>query len=158
MTEPDDMVGEGSGPAEPPRHGGGKKTLAIVLVIILAFLVVCGAIIGIYAWRFTSDYRNLSISPVDISQLPNGTYLGSWKIFHVDVSVSVAVKDHQIVAIDILDAGTAGNSGEGQANLEILTGRIIEEQTVQVDTVSGATATQKAFLKAVEEALTQQGQ
>ncbi len=120
MTEPHDVVGEGSGPAEPPRRGGGKKTLVIVLIIILAFLVVCGAIIGIYAWRFTSDYQNLSISPVDISQLPNGTYLGSWKIFHVDVSVSVAVKDHQIVAIDVLDAGTAGNSGRGQANLEIL--------------------------------------
>ena len=135
-----------------PRRGGAKRTLAIVLVVVLVVVLIFGALAGIYAWRFVSAYQNLSISPVDLDQVPNGIYLGSWKIFHVEVSVSVAVKDHQIVAIDVLDAGASGNSGTGKASLETLSERIIGQQSVQVDTVSGATATQKAFLKAVEEA------
>lgn len=85
MTGPDDTVVEDRGPAEPPRRGGVKRALAIVLVVLLVFLVVCGAIAGIYVWRFSSDYKNLSISSVDISQLPNGVHIGSWRIFHLDV-------------------------------------------------------------------------
>ncbi len=156
MAGPDTTNGGQPRQEEPPRRGVKRRTLAIVLVVILVVILVFGAIGGIYAWRFISAYQNLSISPVDLSQLDNGVYLGSWKIFHLDVSVSVAVKDNRIIAVDVLDAGASGNSGEGQANLETLSERIIEQQSLQVDTVSGATATQKAFLKAVEEALTQQ--
>jgi uncharacterized protein with FMN-binding domain len=161
MAGPEEMSGGHPGQEElpePGRRGGAKRTLAIVLLVILVVTLIFGALIGIYAWRFISAYQNLSISPVDLSQVPNGIYLGSWKIFHVEVSVSVAVKDHQVVAIDVLEAGASGNSGEGKTNLETLSERIIGQQSVQVDTVSGATATQKAFLKAVEEALTQQQQ
>ncbi len=141
-------------PAGQHEKVSGKKVALILLVIVLILLLLAGTAIGIYAWRFASAYQDITIGPVDIEQLPDGVYFGTWSVFHVEVSVSVAVKDHQIVAIDVLDAGSKGNGGEGKENLDTLIGRIIEGQDIQVDTVSGATATQKVFLKSVEEALT----
>ncbi len=142
-------------PAPQAQDGvSGKKVALIFFLIFLGLLAIAGAAFGIYVWRFNAAINDISIEPVDLLQLPDGAYFGNRSVFHVEVSVSVVVKAHQIVAIDVLDAGSTGNGGQGKENLDLLISRIIESQDVRVDTVSGATATQKVFLKSVEGALT----
>lgn len=156
MQDPDTVTQDGhpmpidnSSPGKP-----WKKALVIILVILLVIM----AIGGIYAWLFVSAYNGIALGPVDLGSLSDGVYPGSWQVYHVKVSVNVTVRDHRITSVEVVDAGDSGNSGTGRDNLEIMGERIVEEQSPQVDTVSGATATQKVYLKAVEEAVRGQAQ
>ncbi|MDY6793892.1 MAG: FMN-binding protein [Actinomycetota bacterium] len=135
-------------PPLPPRKKGGRKVLIIVLLVILGLLVVAGIIGGLYAWRFTSAVRNIDIDEVDISSLPDGTYAGSYSTFHVTVDVEVTVEDDEIVGIAMAESERYGDT------LDKLSEKVIEEQSVTVDLVSGASACQKVTLKAIENALT----
>ena len=150
--ESSDAVPQDGQQTPPEKAGSGKAWKKILLVVLVVFLFIL-AIGGVYAWLFTSAYNGITIEPVDLGSLPDGAYPGSWQVYHVKVSVNVTIQDHRIVGMEVVDAGGSGNSGEGQDNLETLGVRIVEEQSPQVDTVSGATATQKVYLKAVEEAL-----
>jgi uncharacterized protein with FMN-binding domain len=57
----------------------------------------------------------------------------------------------------VTDIQLVGSSDPGSKNTqhEALYDRVIEAQSLQVDTISGATLTSKAYLQAVENALIQ---
>jgi uncharacterized protein with FMN-binding domain len=132
-----------------------KMTGWIIALIIVAVLGVGGAI----GWSFLSkehnEAKNLSLNGVDFSKLNDGTYIGEyeggmykWRANKVQVMVtSGKVKD-----IKLLSSSDPGAKNTGQASLYE---RVIEAQSLQVDTISGATLTSKAYLKAVEIALEQ---
>jgi uncharacterized protein with FMN-binding domain len=61
------------------------------------------------------------------------------------------VIDHGIEQIEILEQSPGGNQGE----MEELARQVLDEQSVEVDVVSGSSASSKVFLKAVESALSQ---
>ena len=125
----------------------------IIVLIIITVLSVGGAI----GWWFLSkehnEAKNLPINAVDFSELNDGTYIGEygggmykWRANKVQVIVtSGKVKD-----IRQLSSSDPGAKNTGQASLY---DRVIEAQSLQVDTISGATLTSKAYLKAVENAL-----
>jgi len=123
-----------------------KKVLlivgGIVLVILLGlFLTVTNGL---------SRGKNVVLDGVDLSEMPNGAYLGTYDFKRWSNTVNVHVKDHQITAIDIVQditgAGITDCSGE-------MFRRVIDAQDTRVDTVTGATVTAKAYLKAIEDAL-----
>jgi uncharacterized protein with FMN-binding domain len=65
--------------------------------------------------------------------------------------VSVTVKDHKITSIKAVKQmpfAKTGSNGE-------LFKRVISKQTPNVDTITGATITSKAYLKSIENALSQ---
>ncbi len=126
-----------------------SKTIWTVLSIILGIVVIIGIVGGIYSWRFISGSHNIVVGGIDLSRVPDGTYEGSYSFFHDSAKVRVAVRDHRITAIELLT-----KPGAAEDQVPTLTDRILEEQTVQVDLVSGASVSQKVFLKAVENALT----
>jgi len=68
------------------------------------------------------------------------------------VELTVTVAGGKITAIDI----QRHDHGRGAA-AEKITDRIIAEQSLQVDTISGATYSSKVILKAIEKALGQAG-
>jgi uncharacterized protein with FMN-binding domain len=77
-----------------------------------------------------------------------GDRLVKWRANECQVTVSSGrVTDIQLV----------GSSDPGSKNTqhEALYDRVIEAQSLQVDTISGATLTSKAYLQAVENALIQ---
>ena len=71
------------------------------------------------------------------------------------VTVEVEVSDAEILSVKVTEhAETAGLS---DTPIERIPAKIVEGQTLAVDTVSGATNTSNAILKAAEDALTQAG-
>lgn len=124
-------------------------------IIVLAIVAVLG-IGGAIGWSFLSKEHkeaiNLPIRAVDFNKLEDGTYLGEyeggmykWRNNEVRVTVSSG----KVIDIRLL---------KNKENLKPeftnkLYDRVIKSQSLQVDTVSGATLTSKAYLKSVEIAL-----
>jgi uncharacterized protein with FMN-binding domain len=122
----------------------GKKVLLIVGIVVAALI----GIMALAAFPGMGAVRRLTINPVDLSKIPDGVYPGAFQAGRFSHSVEVTVKDHRIVA--------ARPAGKGQAQDSIIRqvlARIVETQSVKVDTVSGASLTTKAVSKAVENAL-----
>lgn len=124
---------------------------------ILAGVVVLGVgITGKILWSKLQkehlEARSLPLDKVDFSRLQDGVYEGSyaggmyrWRANSVKVTVDAGVvsKIEPISGIEDL----------GNGSTQKLFDRVIEDQTLQVDTVSGATLTSKAYLQSVENAL-----
>lgn len=136
----------------------GKKRSPLTKVLIglgVFFLVV---VLGLAAALLLTEGqrgedRDLAIADVDFSQVPDGTYRGTyegWNKFNVLVSVA----DGEVTDIEI--AEDSPNPATDITN-EILE-QVEGEQSLDVDTVSGATVTTNALLKAVEVALVEQAQ
>ena len=106
--------------------------------------------------RKTSDTEAEMIAAVGSGsfELADGTYEGSGTGFGGTITVSVVLKDKTIQSISIVSA-----PGEDATFLNRAKGvidRIIASQSVDVDTVSGATFSSKGILTAVKNALTGQ--
>ena len=83
--------------------------------------------------------------------LADGVYKGTGTGYAGDITVSVQIKDKQIVAIDILSSSDdAAFFNRAKAVID----RIIESQKLDVDTVSGATYSSNGIISAVKNALT----
>lgn len=98
------------------------------------------------------EARNIGIATIDFSTLHNGIYNGyyeggmySWRENECQVTIE-CTRVTQIVMISSAAEYT-------EAFLDTLYNRIIQQQTLQVDVVSGSTLDSKACLKAVEDAL-----
>lgn len=94
---------------------------------------------------------SLTILSVNFSSLTDGVYEGSYRIDPVQVKTKVIVKNHRITDIQILKH----QNGLGKAAEKIVK-TMIDRQTLDVDTVSGATVSSKCILKAVEKSLTEE--
>jgi len=83
--------------------------------------------------------------------LTDGIYKGTGTGYAGEITVAVQIKDKQIVAIDILSSSDdAAFFKRAQAVID----KIIEGQTLDVDTVSGATYSSRGIISAVKNALT----
>lgn len=118
---------------------------------ILLFLIVL-IFTAIYL-KSVADYKNAvretTFICLDISNIPDGVYVGEYDADFVYAKVEVTVQNGAITDIDILEH----KNGRGKS-AEIVTGRILEEQKIDVDAVSGATNSSTVIKKAVENALT----
>lgn len=104
----------------------------------------------------TTDTKAETVAAVGSGsfELADGTYEGSGTGFGGTITVSVVLKDKTIQSISIVSA-----PGEDATFLNRAKGvidRIIASQSVDVDTVSGATFSSKGILAAVKNALTGQ--
>ncbi len=141
--------------------GKGKRKLNgwIIALIVVAFLAAVGGIIGWVGWsRLQKEHeeaRSIPLDAVDFNKLNDGTYHGAyaggmyaWRVNECDVTVTNGE------VIDIRLAATQDPAAENM-DPEMLYDRVIKAQSLQVDTISGATLTSKAYLKCVENALLQ---
>lgn len=128
---------------------GRKGKVALGIGIGVGALVLLLAIAGgIYAWRFASGSKKITVRDVDISTVPDGEFRGEFKFFHVSAVVEVTVEDGRMTDIAIVKGDA------NRAHMETAVQKVIDRQTLEVDTVSGATVSTKAVLKAIENALT----
>lgn len=127
-----------------------KKTKKIVMIIVtvIILLAITGEIILSITTHHLDDLSSIPIEDVDLSTVDDGAYQGSYAAFPVEVSVKVTVKDHMISKIEILKH----DNGKGKA-AEAITDDVIEAQSLQVDTVSGATYSSLVILLSIEDAL-----
>ena len=85
---------------------------------------------------------------MDLSNISDGKYTGSCDAVYVGAEVSVTVKDHKITDITLLN-----HKNERGKPAEVIIENVIKAQSLQVDTISGATNSSKVILKAIENAL-----
>ncbi|MBX4271676.1 FMN-binding protein [Clostridium estertheticum] len=123
-----------------------------IILGAICVVVFTGAIFGvkylISIQKYKEIIKEIKISSVDLSKVSNGTYTGSCDALAVAATVSVTVKDNKIVKITILK-----HKNERGKPAEIITGKVIKAQSLQVDTVTGATNSSKVILKSIENAL-----
>lgn len=143
------------------------KSFAPILSVALVTACVAGSLSGyeapVYAAQKTERVED-KVSKTTSSEkvekkstakgsfdLADGVYKGTGTGYAGDITVSVQIKDKQIVAIDILSSSDdAAFFNRAKAVID----RIIEGQTLNVDTVSGATYSSNGIISAVKNALT----
>lgn len=91
----------------------------------------------------------------DASGVADGTYTAAARGKHADVNVEVTVKDGKISAISIGD--NEEMPGMVESVEKVMLPLIVDNQTLNVDNVTGATITSSAVLTAVTDALAQAG-
>lgn len=124
-----------------------KKAILIIVGIIFV-LALAG--FGFYQY-VNKQLENLPVASDDtivLSELPDGTYQGAYNATIIDVEVEVVVLDNEITAITI----TKHLNGQG-ASGEAITVTVIQEQSVEVDVIAGATYSSKVILLAIMDAL-----
>ncbi|MEA4884359.1 MAG: FMN-binding protein [Clostridia bacterium] len=123
--------------------------LKVVLWIVIGLVVLIGGMIvfGLVGLRSGKD---LPIGIVDFSKLQDGAYTGQYKGGRWSNRVRVTVESGRVTGIDVVQDITFHQPEVRRQTINA----IVEAQSLQVDTVSGATITAKAYLKAVENALT----
>jgi uncharacterized protein with FMN-binding domain len=123
-----------------------------IWIIIGSVVIVIAATAVILVSSVQSAMEQLAaekIADVDMSKISDGVYEGSCSVFPVSVKVEVAVENHTITNINLVEH----KNGKGSA-AEVLPAKVVEAQSLEVDAVSGATCSSKAILKAIKDALT----
>lgn len=130
-----------------------KKRTRVVL-ISLGLLVVLGIAGGIVISkmvdRFSTYLDTVEIIPVDISAIGDGTYRGIVDTGVILVELEARIENHRIVDIRLLKH----RNGQGEEAVRIIP-RILEEQRIDVDTITGATYSSLVIQDALSRALRQ---
>ena len=131
-----------------------KKRYIALIVIAVIVVAVFAIVMGVSAWltRGLDEMAQMQINNVDLNSLSDGTYRGSFRGYRWSNSVEVVIESNRIADIRI----TEKHRFHREELIQELTSRVIDEQSIDVDTVSGATVSSKAFLKAIENALSGQ--
>lgn len=120
-----------------------------VLIIIGILVVLVGA--GFFALtQLSGNPDDIAIENIDVSSVADGTYTGEHETTLVFAQVQVTVTNGQITDVEIL----RHDCGRGYG-AEIIVDDIVDAQSLNVDTISGATMSSKVILKAVEVAMKQ---
>lgn len=127
------------------------KTKKIGLIIFVV-VVIISAIIVYFAVQ-TKDNLNqlamMNIEEIDLSETENGLYTGTYTVFPITVVVSIEVVDHKMIDIEILKH----TQGQGIA-AEVIIDDVLDNQSINVDAIAGATYSSKVILLAIKAALT----
>ena len=125
-----------------------------IVLIVVVILVIGGAIGWMYLTKEHNEAKNLPLNAVNFNKLSDGTFTGSyeggmykWR----ENEVSVTVSSGKVTEIELVK----DKWNQKPEYVEELFNRVIDEQSLQVDAISGATLTSKAYLQSVENALIQ---
>ena len=129
-----------------------KKVLKVIISIIVVVALLAGA--GMFfITRGLKEGAELVINDINPSVLEDGKYNGSYKSGRFSSQVEVVIKEQKIADIQLISE-PMGKPGEATDTISPeLFKRVIEKQTPNVDVMSGATVTSKAYLKSIENAL-----
>lgn len=125
-----------------------KKGFIISLIIVGAIILLI--IISIpFLTMGMGEIRKLVINEIYLNKLNNGTYTGEYKKARWKYEVEVVVKNKKIKEINITNDKMKMFK---EINNEIIK-KVIDNQSINVDTYTGATITSKALLKSIDNAL-----
>lgn len=137
------------------KKKGKRKMIGwIIALVVLAGLAIPAGIGWSKLMKEHEEARSLPLNAVDFSNLADGVYVGEyeggmykWRANKVRVTVASG----KVVKIEPLE----GIDDQGNGSTQMLYDRVIKSQSLQVDTISGATLTANSYLQAIENALIQ---
>jgi uncharacterized protein with FMN-binding domain len=147
------------GNAQSTKRKGKRKMIGWIIgvAIFLAVLFGVGALFCA-PWsplkKEHAEAASLPLDGVDFTTLADGVYVGEYEggMYHWRTNkVQVTVSGGKVTDIQVLEH----KENQKPEFLGQLYGRVIDKQSLEVDVVSGATLTSKAYLKGVEQALIQ---
>ena len=121
-----------------------KKITAGIALLVL----IMGLALLFFVTRGLDEGKALVINEVDFQSLEDAIYWGEYEAGRWTNSVKVEVSDGEIRSISLIEGF------DMKKVKEEIYGKVIENQSLSVDGVSGATVSSKAYLKAIENALT----
>ncbi len=125
-----------------------KKIISFIVLLLLLIGLICGAVY----LKKVADYKRVvgetTFGEIDIADVSDGIYIGEYDVNFIYAKVVVTVEDGEIVSINILE-----HRHERGKAAETVIEKIIEEQKIDVDAVSGTTNSSTVIKKAVENAL-----
>jgi uncharacterized protein with FMN-binding domain len=131
--------------------GNKKMAIKIIIGVILIALVIGLYFAGNYIYQL-QEYKkriaDISITNVDLSKIPDGSYTGSYDAIMVAAKVKVDISNHTITDINILYHKT-----ERGKQAEVIVNEVKSSQSLKVDTITGATNSSRVILKSVQNAL-----
>jgi uncharacterized protein with FMN-binding domain len=133
--------------AEKEKHTGRNVLIVAAVIVLVIVLVVGGALI--WVTNGLSRYRKMVVQSVDVTRVPDGTYTGNFDGGRWSNTVRVTVKDHKITDIKVIKDVTFNSPSKARE----LFRRVEAAQSLDVDTISGATVTSKAYLQSIANAL-----
>lgn len=127
-----------------------KKPVKVLLILlaVVALLIAAGAIVFSQSGKKMEALQDIDVAVPDLTQLADGVYRGKHNVFPVLVTVDVTLRDHKIEQIDLV----RHFNGQGQA-AEVIPGLVVDAQSLQIDTIAGATYSSKVILLAINDAL-----
>lgn len=125
-----------------------RTFLKIVMFIFIIFTLVIGG--GLfYLTKGLEEGNKKEITNVNLSAINDGTYSGKYNYGRWSNQINVTVRDHKITNIDIIKDVIFPKDNVAKQLFDNVMGK----QSTQVDAISGATITCKAYLKSIENAL-----
>lgn len=135
------------------RKGKHKMIGWIIAGVVLVVLIFFGYMGWSKVSREHAEARNLPLNAVDFNNLEDGTYTGHYEggMYQWRANtVQVTIRDGKIAEIVLMDSI---DPAKENVNAQEIYNRVIDSQSLQVDCISGATLTSKAYLQAIENAL-----
>ena len=126
-----------------------KKKLLIIGSILFGIVIIVTVSGIIYLMNGQKEMKEVEVNPVILNNLDDGTYIGQFKGYRWTNTIDVSIENHQIIDIKVIkDQVFAQSYVKTQ-----LFDEIKEQQSINVDSVTGATISSIAYLKAIEDAL-----
>jgi uncharacterized protein with FMN-binding domain len=127
-----------------------KKTILIIILVVLFLVIVFFGILMARNVSIAKRLKAMPISEVDLASVSDGLHKGDFAYGGFNYEVEVAVKEHKIEDIKVLKNRNTFHAKRAEGVIE----KVLKNQSLKVDAVSGATNTSIALLKAIENALT----
>lgn len=125
-----------------------KRIISTVVVLFCLIGLICMAVYLKSITDYKKAVKETTFTNIDISDVPDGVYIGDYDVNVIYAKVEVTVENGEITNINILEhRNERGKAAEAVIN------KITEEQKIDVDAVSGATNSSTVIKKAVETAL-----
>ena len=117
-----------------------KNPKAILAIISCILIIGC-----------STAYKSITAAMPDLASKSDGVYRGNYNLSGVPVktTLDVTVQNKKIVKIEIIQHSCSPIGKKAEKIID----NIITSQNLDVDAVTGATASSKTILKAVENAL-----
>lgn len=125
------------------------KFKELVVAIVVLVLIIVGVFVGSH-YSAVNDIKNFTYEEIEMSLVKDGSYTGSAEAFLGSVELLVSVENHEIVEIELLE-----HRHSMGYNAEAIKYKMIENNTYEVDAISGATLSSEAIKSAVSIALKQ---
>ncbi len=122
-----------------------NRKMVLIGGVIIGILLAAGILMQYMQILY---YRNLSVEQINLSEMPDGSYTGEAD-YGFKYVVQVVVENNRLVGIEIKK-----NRDSFYAHLaEGIVQKMLREQRININAVTGATTTSKALIKTVETAV-----
>lgn len=115
---------------------------SLLLVIVHVALNITSVV------TYQNQVKSIVVTDIDLSNIPDGSYVGECDVIFIYAKVQVTVKSGEISDIIIIE-----HRNERGETAERVVGDIVSGRRIDVDAVSGATNSSTVLKKAVENAL-----